>query len=239
MPKRQRTYKKARRRTRRRTRRYSRISKPAVRSMIRRALRPHTNVIRLTNSRITQGLTANAVVYNLTLISAATKVFATQPMDIVPRHVKHVKMNLDVLVSTGTENDGVTVTAYIVSLKNNTNDEFFNATTGGITSPVDTTYTIVDGQAYVNPEYYTIHKRVKLFFPPHAGDDTGHANLHRRFTWNHRPNTLIRNVTGRFEQLVCPNLPSQNYYLIMFNNNSGTDLEFPTVTFHCLNTYVC
>lgn len=238
MPYRKRVPKKTRKRPYRYKRRYKRVSKPIVRSMIRRALKPHTNVIRLQNSRIGQGLSANAMVYNLTLISAATKVFATQPTDVIPRTVKHVKMNLDVLVETGTENDGVTITAYIVSLKNNTNDEFFDGTTGGITSPVDTTYTTVEGQAYVNPEFYNIHKRVKLYFAPHAVGATAHEGLHKRFTWNHRPNKLIKNVTGRFEQLVCPNLPSQNYYLIMFNNNSSADLEYPTVTFHCLNTYV-
>lgn len=239
MPKRKRSYKKARRRTRRRISRYSRVSKPAVRSMIRRALRPHKRVIRLVNSRIKAGLNSVLSYYNLSLINTATPVFHTQPEDVAPRIAKHVKMNLDCLVETGTENEGVAITCYVVSAKNNTPDDFFDGASGGLVwGSAGTSYQTVEGQAFINPEYFNIHLRKTIFFPPHPPGYTAESKLSRRFTFSFRPNKIIRNNTGSFEDLICPQKPSDNYWLVFFNNNSSADLEFPYATFNCLNTYV-
>lgn len=238
MPKRKRYSKKGRRRVKRRYSR-SKATKKQVRTMIRRALKPHTRMIRLVNSRISSGLDQVLSYYNLSLISTASKVFYTQPEDVQPRVAKHVKMNLDVLVETGTENDGVTITVYILSAKNNTPDDFFDGGSGGLVwGAAGTSYQTVEGQAFINPEYFNIHYRKTLFFPPHAPGDTAQAKLSRRFTFNMRPNKLIRNNTGSFEDLVCPQKPSDNYWLVFFNNNVSADLEFPYATFNCLNTYV-
>jgi len=235
MPKRKRTRKYSKRRYKRRG-----TLKKTIKAVVRKAIKPVQSVIRLQQAKADQTITASVNYFNLSLISGMTAIFNTLPTDVDPRSAKHVKLNLDVLIEAATENDGCTITAYIVSIKANTPDNFFDANTGALQlGPNGTTFSEQAGMAYVNPEYFNIHMRKRMYFAPRpVGEDQSIGTNFRRFTWNFKPNMMIRNNAGRFDSLVCPQKPTQNYYLMVFNNNSGQDFEWPTVTYHVLNTYI-
>lgn len=241
MPKRPRTYKKARRRTRRRTRRYSRISKPVVRQMIRKAVKPLTRVTRLHLYGDALALQANYNIYNLTLIANADRVFNTVAQDHESRRCKHTSLRLDCLIQCNTENDGTTLTAYIVSPKANAEDAFFDSASGGLTLGASgTSFQTMSGQAYLNPDYFKIYMRKKLFFAPTGAADVRNTNvMFKRFTFNMKPQWNLRNNgAAEWGDLVCPQLPHQNLYLLIFNDNQIIDAEWPTVSYTVLNTYV-
>lgn len=235
MPKRKAYSKKGRRRVKRR---YSRAkaTKKQVRTMIRKALKPHTEVIRkVLNFDATISQTVNW--FHLNPIQVSNNIFDTADNDQHQNQAKHVRIDMDFLLEAASENDGVTFTMYLVSPKNTAQDVMFDGATGQLNIAQAEHYSYHSGVAFVNPDCWTIHRRWSAFFPPHAVGEVS-KTLFKRKRVTIRPNTFIKNIRGDFKDLVCPQKPSQNYYLLVFNNNSISDLESPQMKLVVLNTYI-
>lgn len=229
------------RKPRRRIYRRRKTTQAKVKAMIRHALKPHQRIMRLHNYGNQIAISANYYITNLTKIAAADRVFNSIAAAEESRNAKHVSMRLDVILQAYTETDGTSITCYIVSPKANTEDSFFDGGSGGLTLGASgTTYQTMSGQAYVNPEYFKIYMRKKVFFPPTGAADVRNVNtMSKRFTFNMKCGWNIRNTTASsWGNLVCPNLPAHNVYLLVFNDNSLVDAEWPTVSYTVLNTYV-
>lgn len=237
MPKRKRTYTKARRRTRRRTGRYSRISKPAVRTMIKKALAPHTQTIRLFSPIPSTNISESFNGFQLNPIQNATRIFGTDSNDMHANQAKHVRMDVDFVIRRGSEHDGVQLTVYIVSPHNNCRDDLFDSNTGSLSLIANRDYSITGGIAFVNPQTLKIHKRWKIGFPPGAQGEVVYP-MEKRKSFSFRPNNLIKNKGGDFSTLRCPYKPTHNYFMLIFNNNSAVDIEFPNIYGSIVNTYI-
>lgn len=211
-------------------------STKTVQKMIKRALRPHTEVIRkILNFDTT--VSANVSWFHLNPIAGSNNIFDTAANDMHQNQAKHVRMDIDFLLSATNENDGTIFTMYLVSPKTSSQDAMFDGTTGQINLVQSEHYTYSNAIAYVNTNSFTIHRRWTAFFQPH-GVGQPDVSLFKRKRLVIRPNTFIRNIKGDFGDLVCPQKPSQNYYLLVFTTNLVADLESPTVQMSVLNTYI-
>jgi len=91
--------------------------------------------------------------------------------------------------------------------------------------------TIASDMVMLNPEAFTVH-HVKRFTMGYEGTQgpTSDTYSEKRFAFTIKPKQkLIHNPTGNLfnnSQFSSPVDPSQNYFVILFNDNSGTDLEF-------------
>lgn len=142
---------------------------------------------------------------------------------------------LDVRVVQGTEPDLTFYTAFVVSLKDQANDSqtWLNSSTGALVLSPDVHYATIqsNGRVLMNPKYFNIHHYKRFYMGGRAGDQS--APVHRDMSFTIVPkNKKIENpggnifgaVSGR-NGLEFPRDPSQNYFLVMFNDNSALDFE--------------
>lgn len=93
--------------------------------------------------------------------------------------------------------------------------------------------TIASDQVMLNPESFTVH-HVKRFTMGHEGTSpTADTFSEKRFAFTIKPKQkLIHNPTGNMfanASFPSPVDPSQNYFVILFNDNAGADLQYNQV----------
>lgn len=234
----------ARRRSRKTTKRRKRIygrrkaaSTKVVKTMIKKALAPHTQTIRLFSPIPSTNISESYQGFQLNPIQNSTRIFGTDANDMHANQAKHVRMDVDFVIRRGSEHDGVQLTVYIVSPHNNCRDDLFDSNTGSLSLLSNQDYNITGGIAFVNPQTLKIHKRWKIGFPPGAQGEVVYP-MEKRKSFTFRPNNLIKNKGGDFSTLRCPYKPTHNYFMLIFNNNSAVDLEFPNIYGSVVNTYI-
>lgn len=234
MPKHKR-YKKRRRYSKRRRG----LTKRSVKAIVRKAIKPSQNVVRLAHGIAPSNLSQNFGAWHLNPIASSSPIFGSGPNDVHRNQARHISLVLDVAFRAGNEADGSNLTAYIVSLKNDCKDSLFDSKTGTLSLVALEDYEILNGAAFINPRVFTIHKRWSILFP-HAGSVTTSAwdTLFKRRIWKSKPRNYIKNERGDWGDLAFPQKPSHNYFLIVFNDNLVGDLAWPTVEFNVLNTYI-
>lgn len=235
-------YKSRRKFSRKRKRRKSSVKK-IVKAIVRREIKPTQTILRVLTPHLPANLNLDFRAFHLNPISLTNWtnnriIFGTGTNDTHRNQAKHVSLYADICLRAGSEDEGTNITAYIVSPKNGCKDSMFNSATGGLILVDNQDYTVANGQAFVNPASFHIHMRKKILFPPRTDNADPTATLYRRFHWKMRPNHIIKNERGDFMDLPVPQRPSHNYYLILFNDNSFADAEYPTCEFNCLNTYI-
>lgn len=234
MPKRRRSTKKT---TYRRKRRSRVATVPTVRKIVKRALKPHTQVIRLLETINGNSVSTPFSGFHLNRIVDSVRIFGTGQEDMTNNQAKHVKMEIDLCLKCNTEDDGPTFTGYIVSPYDHLNDALFDGSTGNINLVVNQHYVMHAGIAFVDPKKLKIHRRFKVHFPPQPASGAV-GPLYKRKHFVFRPNCIVRNPRGNFGALTCSQKPSQNYYLLIFNDNGLGDLENPTIDATIMNTYI-
>lgn len=140
----------------------------------------------------------------------------------------------DVYVSIRQNNEPnlIRYTLFLVSLKDAGADSTtFDPATGALTLTNGTHYTnIVSDQVRVSPRYFNIHamRRFTMGYEGSAGP-TADTHSERRFVFKLTPKQkLIQNPKGNVfanGSFLFPKDPSQNYWLLVFNDNAGADLE--------------
>lgn len=182
----------------------------------------------------------DAIAYNLCNYSGQNLVFGTDADDVTNDSCRHVSTGLDVLIRANSEKDNLNLTVFLVSLRDSATP-WFNPSNGQIVLTPNLHYRILNGLTMVNKKMFKIHrmKRISL------GNNGQTLNLssaagvtaQKRFYWKFRPNQVVKNNSGNWRDLVCPPDPSQNYFLIIFNDNSQLDLENPDVQFMTVSTF--
>lgn len=148
------------------------------------------------------------------------------------------------------EGSSVSFSCFLVSLKDEGANRV-NYSTGALTLTGGTDYTTigsiggVDGaMTYLNPKLFNIHK--KKFFTlsnfttaPGATGQAYDPNLKREWRWNIAPNKVITSTTTPYwSDLPCGIDPSKTYYILIFNNNSAVDNEWPIARIQTLHHLV-
>jgi len=147
----------------------------------------------------------------------------------------HGQTTLDFVFDWGNENDNIDMTCFLVQLKGLANDKY-NKSTGALTlaSPID--YIIPNSAlanlVTLNPKMFNVLK-TKRFRLGNNGVSiaTSTANgpnvVSKKFRWSFNINKTIGSATGNVQQQLASQVPSNQYYVLMFNNNNVIDLQYP------------
>jgi len=134
----------------------------------------------------------------------------------------------------GSEADLIYYSAFVVSLKDQGADSStFNQTTGALTLADSVHYTTLgaQGKVLVSKKFFNIHSYKRFYMGGRIGDQS--APVLRDLTFKIKPKQrLIENPRGNMfgvGGLVCPKDPSQNYYLLLFCDDSSLDIQVNTL----------
>lgn len=241
MPYVRRKSRKRRRAPRKYTRRKRKASVKTVRAIVKRALRPMQKVVRLYQHYTWGQLISPVVIQNVSKINTAEQVFDTEPDDLHANQCKLLKKEMKIVITADTEKDYCGISIYVVSLKNSVADADFDALTGVLNLTSGKHYKSGQGLTFVNPHYFNIMFRRDISFSNLSATNTStgaFSGSTRTYSKILRLNHLIRNPVGNWHALNHPNKPSQNIYVLAFNNNSGLDLESPYIYINVLDTFV-
>lgn len=165
------------------------------------------------------------------LTNSWTPVFGYDTADI--DEVNKVYVNsykMDMRVSQASEADLIYYTAFVVSLKDQGADATtFDPATGNLTLASGPHYTTLggNGKVLLNPAFFNIHSYKRFYMGGRSGDQSAPALRDLSFTIVPKQK-LITNLRGNVfgvGGLSFPKDPSQNYYILLFNDDSGGDLQ--------------
>jgi len=176
-------------------------------------------------------------VYNITNgMNTWGPIFGSDSSDLTNVQKMYVNSyKLDVRLNQGSEPDLTYYTAFIVSLKDQSNDvqTWLNSTTGALVMTPGIHYTDLgtDGRVLMNKKYFNIHAFKRFYMGGRPGDQSAPACKDISFTIKPKQRTIenpggniFGTISGR-NGLAFPRDPSQNYFFILFNDNSGIDFE--------------
>lgn len=163
------------------------------------------------------------------LMSAWNPVFGYDSADI--QNVNKVYVNsykVDARIRQGSEADLIYYTAFIVSLKDQAADSTtFDPLTGSLQLANGVHYEQIgaNGKVLVSKDMFNIHAYKRFYMGGRSGDQS--APVLRDISFTIKPKQrLIQNPRGNvfgLSGLSFPKDPSQNYYLLLFNDDSSLD----------------
>jgi len=141
----------------------------------------------------------------------------------------------DVRLSQGSEADRIYYSYFLISLKDQANDSStFDPATGGL-QLVDGTHfrtLSTDGRVLLNPKFFNIHRYKRFTMGGRPGDQSAPETRDLSFTIVPKQKLITNprgNVFGNAAHSF-PRDPSQNYFFILFNDDSGADLQVNTIS---------
>lgn len=144
--------------------------------------------------------------------------------------------NMDIRLRQDNEADQIYYTMFFVSLKDEANDPTtFDPATGALTLANGTHYYSSDnGRTMLNPRFFNIHKYRRFYMGGRAGDQSAPwlRDLSLKFTPKKRLITNPRGNVFGVSGLSFPKDPSQNHFLLLFNDDAGGDLQTNKVNIH-------
>lgn len=185
-------------------------------------------------------LSQDVTYVNLTNYSYQNRIFGTDADDLLNDSVRHVSTGVDCLFKANTEKDNINFTCFLVSCTDECSN-MINFTNSSISLTSGLHYYWLGGLAMVNKKYFKVHK-VKRFTTGNFGSPLTQSAAvgpvgQKRWYFKFRPNMVVKNKAGNWKDLACPLDPSQNYYLLMFNDNSVLDLENPSCIINFVSTF--
>lgn len=159
---------------------------------------------------------------------------------------RHKSMKLDMYLSMDDEMSNVILTCFVVSLHKNT--ALYTRGTGALTLTSGVDYinnALVASdyaQTWINPKQFKIHWAKRLILGnngvaangPSGTGNTAVRNSYRKIL-KIKTDTMITNPDGNVIDLYANPNASQQYYLIVFNNNSTLDFEYPFLHMNVLH----
>lgn len=142
---------------------------------------------------------------------------------------------VDARLKQASEADLIWYTAFIVSLKDDGADSTtFDPATGQLTLTVNTHYNLLGaaGKAFLNPRFFNIHSYKRFSMGGRAGDQSNPVQRDLSFTIVPKQK-MVTNPKGNIfgvGGLSFPKDPSKNYYLLLFNDDLGSDLQYNEIT---------
>lgn len=181
-------------------------------------------------------LTTPYYVYHVNnLTSSWTPLFGYDGGDV--NNINKLYVNsykIDARVRQNTEADLIYYTAFVVSLKDQGADSTtFDPATGQLTLTDGVHYTTLgaQGKVLMSKTFFNIHAYKRFYMGGRSGDQS--APVLRDVSFTIKPKQrLIQNPKGNIlgvGGLSFPKDPSQNYYLILFNDDSGADFQVNSI----------
>jgi len=159
-----------------------------------------------------------------------TAIFGSNTADIINLDKIYINSyKMDVRLSQGNESDRIYYTAFVVSLKDSAADSnTFDPATGSLQLLNNVHYQTLpaNGQVLLNPKMFTIHSYKRFMMGGRAGDQSTPETRDLSFTIVPKQK-LVVNPRGNVLQNAAhtfPKDPSQNYYILLFSDDSNADL---------------
>jgi hypothetical protein len=143
-------------------------------------------------------------------------------------------MKIQVSIAQNNERDLIRYSMFVCSLKDAGADaSTFDPATGSLPALIEGTHYVYGGfadQVLMSPAFFNVHATRRFNFGYADGVyPTADSRSVRRFTFNVKPSKkLITNPKGNVfqnAQFNFPKDPSQNYFVLLFNDNSQIDLQ--------------
>jgi len=186
-----------------------------------------------------QNLSSNVDVFHLTRYVDWNPIFGATGNDDDANKMIHKSMGLDMYFNSNSETDPINFTVFIVSLKDTALG--FNNATGALTLVEDQDYHQLDALTMINKKAYNIHY-TKRFTLGNNGVGLGSSTAQtqygtdRRFYAKIKCNKSVENPHGDWKQLNVSADPSDNYYLLVFNDNGILDATYPRLRLNVVHT---
>ena len=183
-------------------------------------------------------------IINLCDYTAFTPIFGADADDDNNQKVVHQSFGLDGYISLenliNNEEETITFTCFLVSLKDNIGSAFDPAT-GALTLNNAQHYVSQNGLVMMNKKIFNIHKVMRRTLTNHGTTLSNpsaqtQSGTDFRFYIKHSPRSVITNAVGDWKALSSSLDPSKQYYFIIFNDNSALDLESPCITYNIVHT---
>ena len=166
-----------------------------------------------------------------------TAVFNDQSAVSNAKGFKFTKLNMDFLVQPYTESSVIDMTMFIVSLQPDVAKKVHIETSlmTSLTTAVDYVATASPSFAMVNKGRFKVHyvKRLQTF-ENYTDGSPQTRGFHRGYI-KRRLNDKIINETGNWVAVDDTEVPlTARYFVLLFNNNSAVDVQYPSFTYNCL-----
>lgn len=188
------------------------------------------------NNPIGNASGANTYIYPLSQYSAWQRIFGTDADDESNHKALWKKSSFDFQINTSGERNLIDYAFYIVSLTRLGMEELFTPATGGLAGPLGASGLTngihyynnnTQGMTLVNKKYFNIHvcKRMRTGSPGSLATDTNDLSKRWYVTMKHNNGKghLLQSPKGDWKAIPSPQLAGQNYYVLMFNNDSTID----------------
>lgn len=163
-------------------------------------------------------------------------IFGTANDDATANQAIHKGFGIDMYFNANSETDATHFTVFLVSLKDDIRSSAFDRTTGTLSLSSGTDYyTQGGGFTMLNKKSFNIHG-IKRFTLGNNGVGLGSSTAQtqygtdRRVYMKVRCNKKIVNTGmygGNWKDLQCSQDPSDNFYLLVFNDNGIFDATYP------------
>lgn len=189
---------------------------------------------------VQSSLVSDYAALNICQLNNYAYVFGTSTDDFNMRSIRIKSFKICNYVNLSNEEETIGFTYFIVSLKKR-GTSLFNVSTGSLLGLTSGTHYAKSsaGMVMLNKEFFRIHAYKKFTLTNWGAQlNTGAAQSQygadRRWSNKIHCNMVVTSPAGNALGMPSPQDPSQNYYLLMFNDNSGIDAEYPRWDFNIL-----
>lgn len=186
-----------------------------------------------------QNLSSNYVALHLNRFDTWNYIFGSAANDTYQNSMIWKSTGLDMKFTIGNEMANTNFTVFLLQAK----DEAATLidSNGALTLTSTDAYYQTAALTMVNKKYFRI-LGIRRFSLGNNGQSASSSTAQtqfgtdRRMYMKFRPGKKITNPTGDWKALSRSLDPSGNYYLVIFNDNSAADLEYPEVTMTAVHT---
>ena len=179
----------------------------------------------------------NVYIYPLSQYGTWTRIFGTDADDESNHSALWKKTELDMQIYTNGERNAIDYSMFIVTLTKLGMEELFTPATGGLAGPLGITSLAngthywkagaSQGLSFLNKRYFNIIRQRRLVTGSPGVLATDTRDLIPRFQTviNHNSGKghTLKNAKGDWKAIPSPQLAAQNYYILIFNNDSTID----------------
>jgi len=187
-------------------------------------------------------LSSDVDIFKLSNYSSWVNIFGSSGNDAEGNKMIHKSFGLDMYLNSSTEPDPIQFTIFLVSLKDQIRGAAFNNANGTLSLANNTDYYAKDGLVLLNKKAFNIHA-VKRCVLGNNGVGLGSSTAQtqygtdRRYYMKMRCNkTVGDSPQGDWKNLDCSPDPSDNYYILIFNDNGILDAQNPRVRINVVHT---
>jgi len=188
-----------------------------------------------------QNLSSQYDVIKLSNYSSWSAIFGAGANDAEANKMIHKSFGIDMYFDANSETDNTHFTVFLVSLKDSIRGSAFNNSTGNLSLSNNVDYYQNYGFTLLNKKSFNIHG-VRRFTLGNNGVGLGSSTAQTQYGTDRRIymkascNKTIENVNGDWKSLDCSPDPSDNYYILIFNDNGFLDATYPRLRTNIVHT---